>query len=56
MLLIVEIDILVDTFNLNIVLIIGFSSNYSIIDINLLLSKKHIVIVKQEHLLNTFYI
>ena len=34
MLLIVEIDILVDTFNLNIVFIISFSTNYSIIDIN----------------------
>ena len=56
MLLIVEIDIFVDAFNLNIVLIISFSTNYSIIDINLLLSKQHIIIIKLEHLLNTLNI
>lgn len=43
MLLIVEIDILVDTFNLNIVFIISFSTNYSIIDINLLFNSSLII-------------
>ena len=53
MLLIIQIDVFINAFYLDIMLLIGLSTNDGIIDIYLLLGKKHIVIVKLEHFLKT---